>query len=977
MATSSTFAAPAVRRSCIRTILTLLMCWTLFSVTASETCVLGKTTEANGRKFPDLTTQSFKAELTGVMLSDKSALHVREYYSVEDGRGAAYFEAAYNYKYFYLTDEDGVRAAGLERVCGSTSSESVIGDIIHTTRTSLSLDNMTFFGPTKVGGVPVNRWRKCVPYTQGSNGDERQFVASFDVLITKSDSWEMYNGGKRDVLMRLAVKSYSEDEVIENYYLDFLDFEKVEYDADKYVADLEAPLGAVCEGIPQKLQPPSVPKSVSFWRETVTELYDSKFVSNFDYVIMDTDNQVIERQMGTSTAIRDFKSGASYLIFRLEDQTATCMVLGVNNLQASLTAEDFSAGFTLKDHYVTIDSVEEYFYLKGNFTFNGEYDVRGIPCNVFTQVVENYGDKNVMASIMLYFTKPGVSFIGATDISESKLVKVQVEVENDAVMTFNIIEIDAFDSDKTMEEPYDVSLCFHDEQRIEFVLELEDDNPKVTMTGQQRHNLERATRKQIAKLANLNLLRVRIGKIVEGQGSVYLPGSLFARPKSGTHFDYYEGKSFSFDTLDEASDRIITLKSGVIRDLEACADFAQSEILATEADFCEDLGYCVLYRAPLPGQQELKMVTDNRCTHLVKIKGYNTLTTLDEAWDTLEEEIFNKNFEIKVGDKVFKASSIDRSNDNNEIFIDDPAMSKFRKTASLDIKSTEEQILQNIMSVAECAEQCINNLLFPCEAFKFCAHNSLCELHNAFPHGTSESAYTTFDSFSSTISTGCVVYARSYLDNFERRRGPAGNVPTSASDPEYTAVKHPENCAKLCLETNDFQCESFDFCSKDGSVGNCILRTYHWRDEVSNVKEKPVRNCTQYSRNYLWDFSQMEGVTKLPVRNTLQKVGGAEACAYKCSASSECKAFHFCETDDVCQFIDTETGPPKVKDLVPKFRCYTFTQKQEPDVLGRSDKLRERLSRSQSSGSGYSDGAMAGLAIGHNVAKDITEKNSG
>ncbi|GFR81064.1 antigen B membrane protein [Elysia marginata] len=770
----------------------------------------------------------------------------------------------------------------------------------------------------------------------------------------------MYTGSK-NALLRISVDTFEDDKLQEHFFLDFLNFEKMQYNPNIFQADLEPPLGLPCLGMKQDMKQPQVPTSASLRRETVSIYGDDTYIAETESVVIDTEKEVLQRQNSIATSIRDFNHGATYLILRLKGRYTSCLTKPINIIQTLFYNNDMtSSGFTTQDHYVSMDSVSDYLLLSGNFTFSGEYEYRGIPCEVFTHVTNNFEGKRRKASILLYFSKPGFLIIDHNGFSDKKLVKMEIRQEGAPQIFHNVYKLNEFDFDEALTAPFDISPCFDVDSRIEFKLELEEHDriTSAAMTANERRALEHDVRNLIAQLCGLDFVRVNVGTAVERRGTVTLTGKLFARPDSGFHFEHSVGKSFGKDK--RATGRVLSLTRHV-SNIEFCAEQAVLDSNVTDADYCQAAELCILYRAATSDQERIALVDDDPCSHLTKIRGFEDLIPLSTAWDTLEKKIYEDKRSIKltVKDKTFKFSSIKRINDPNAKLHRLSPLNSFRKTAHDEVTTQKSQMISRKMNAKECAARCLNNLVFPCEAFSYCKDMSSCELHGSFLRKDTKDE----PDIGYTVTTNCETYVRSYLHNFERHSGTVARMASTSSDAELTDINNIENCAQLCMESENFQCESFDFCSPDGLKGNCLMYKHHARDFTLKDGENTELNCSHYSRNYFWDYTKTYGVTGLPALATVRGAGGAETCAYVCSSSADCDTFQYCETDDVCRYLDTSSGKPSPLDMLPNFRCYTFIQKETPDVVNRHNNLAFKKQEASESAGGYSAGAMAGLAI--------------
>lgn len=933
----------------------------------SGQCQPGQTPQEAGLKFPDILSQSFKADLAGVSVTENAALALQEHYSVETGRGSVHNEGPGDNYSFYLTENDTIRALGDNTGCFKLrSTPSTVSLLIEITRKALNVKNVSFIENTELAGIPVNHWRVCYPYVEGGD-DSNNRISSINIFIVSDSSWEMFTG-KENALLRISLELFLDNVMQERFLLDFLNFESKQYDSNIFQADLEPPLGVPCLDLRQDMTQPKVPFSASFRREIISRTGAQSYISDSESVVIDEEKQVIQRQTSVATSIRDFNHGATYLILRIKGHSTSCRTMPVNKLQTIFWKDETDPGFTFKDHYASMDSVSDYLYLSGDFTFSGEHQYRGIPCQVFTHITHNYAGERQRAVILLYFSKPGFLIEDRDGISENKLVKIEFRLEDYASVSYNIYLMNEFDFDEALVAPFDISPCFDENHHIEFKLELEEQqrNKQTALTANGRRALEHEVRKIIAELSKLDFVRVQIGTAVERRGTVSLTGKLFARPDSGVHFEHLQDKSFGSDS--KAVALTVSVRQGVTN-IDNCAEQAVSDPTISDADYCFSAKLCILYRAANSSEKSLALTDDKGCSHLTKIRGFSDLVSMYTAWNILEEKISKDKMliELTVEEKTFVFTGIRRINDPNSQLHKISPLNSFEKAAYDKITTSESQKVSGKLRLKECADSCLNNLVFPCEAFSYCIDPSSCELHGAYQRKEMKEKPNSDRAPGYITTRDCQTYVRSFLHNFERQPGTVAKMIRSSSDTEIKDIENEEKCAELCMERRDFQCESFSFCSPDGLKGNCVLSKHHWRrqDFTQKVTGKSELDCVQFSRNYFWDYTKTEGITSFAVRTSVVSAGGAETCAFECSSSGNCDTFHYCEDGDICQYIDTSEGKPNPEDILPKYHCYTFMQKDLPDVVNRHNNLagNRKITPDSSGTDGYSSGAMAGLAI--------------
>lgn len=74
-----------------------------------------------------------------------------------------------------------------------------------------------------------------------------------------------------------------------------------------------------------------------------------------------------------------------------------------------------------------------------------------------------------------------------------------------------------------------------------------------------------------------------------------------------------------------------------------------------------------------------------------------------------------------------------------------------------------------------------------------------------------------------------------------------GTVMLGQSDMVYQKVVYANQCAKLCVDLNEFPCKSFDYCPEEQA---CILGRTHMLD-IPEENKQADPGCDHYSSKYL------------------------------------------------------------------------------------------------------------------------------
>ncbi|CAF0710186.1 unnamed protein product [Brachionus calyciflorus] len=155
----------------------------------------------------------------------------------------------------------------------------------------------------------------------------------------------------------------------------------------------------------------------------------------------------------------------------------------------------------------------------------------------------------------------------------------------------------------------------------------------------------------------------------------------------------------------------------------------------------------------------------------------------------------------------------------------------FRTKASINPKDKK---FQNIQTPSECADKCDNELNINCKSFNFCPNTKECYLSER---------HLVDGSSSSNGDLVCDHYSRKYIEDFTYIN--TAEIPVNG-EVVLKNMNSIEFCSFACVNSDGFNCKSFDYCSESKS---CILNSGQ-KPIGSNIQNVEKDTCAHYRREY-------------------------------------------------------------------------------------------------------------------------------
>ncbi|XP_015794185.1 uncharacterized protein LOC107370735 [Tetranychus urticae] len=209
----------------------------------------------------------------------------------------------------------------------------------------------------------------------------------------------------------------------------------------------------------------------------------------------------------------------------------------------------------------------------------------------------------------------------------------------------------------------------------------------------------------------------------------------------------------------------------------------------------------------------------------------------------------------------------------------------------------EAQFKMEKSTLQDCFMACLND--DDCNTLSYCIdQNKECILSGE----TSSSLKDALDDKTSHAD-GCNIYQKSFMNLFHEYPGKS-----LVLDAILTIKNVPiGDCAKRCAQSNDFNCESFDYCQDNDQRNEtiCFLHVNHI--EVDKVHQINATNwklaesgCSHYSKKFELDYEHKVGLAlkdnmKESIVATFDHLS-LEHCASRCNSDPNCFTLEFCET---------------------------------------------------------------------------------
>ena len=889
----------------------------------------------------DILKKSFTAEIYSIDLDKKEGIRGHEHWNNDEQISAIFLNSADNLENteFHIYDrktEKGVTNQG-GTGCKEQNSVPTFG-FMHW---YLSQEWTIVYKNTEdVSGETLHRW-------QSSRRSSEFYYC--DYLYATGKASDMNNPtGKDYVPVKMIIKKMdrSSKKVSQiNHYV--LSFEARDAMSDDFKSDLSVPIGYTCD-LTATVDIPNLPSSI-YYTEEPTDYH--QFTTTY---LLDSQRQLIISRNEQRIELDSYKLGVLFEIQKPDGGSDICFI----SPYAVLDHGDGDGSLAYADSYLNepFESVQHFIGVSDGFTYNGEHEVRGIPCDVYSKFYDDFRGKGQM-TVILYFSKPNLniySSVGGKTTSGSVLLKKELWKDGAHRYEQNIFNVGRLDFSRLNFDPLDISACSNKMGKVEFTLLFEvKGQGAVTTTYEDREALRIALKSEVAKTAGVDELRVHVMDLLSQSSRLMAMVRLVGAPAKDSHIRNVVGSIRS------------STKGQVIfkeyNGYENCRQKALDEEGIVYGSFCTGTYECIVYR----DIDINDFVMQDGCKGFIIGKNKYDPVSLPDAMDKVTQAVEGGTLQVQdyTASKVsiFDPATLDK--------VELPNIQKYEKIPGARIKEDIKTSMS--LSLGQCADSCTASLGYQCETFTFCGNVRLCRLNPSVDRD---------QDIRIEQDDNCDVYMRKYVSEFTAIEATSTAIGTEMI---FEMVNEPNMCARFCLDLDDFRCESFDFCSLDeqGASGTCSLFRKHYFDLAGSSEPLVLPNtkCTHYARNYIGDYDRKEGLTSLPIQTKIRK-SSVESCARSCSTKDtsgegHCTMFQFCSVGSVCEFIDESSITGDAARRQPKLKeasgCATYSLKKNIyQIHGRSEALRAKAVQAVASTLNgglvrgkYGPGSMAALAL--------------
>ncbi|XP_071140792.1 uncharacterized protein [Mytilus edulis] len=917
-----------------------------------------QTNNPNAPPFPNLPS-SFQTRIEAAIIDKNYTMSGEEYFdnpnnqaSLSLMRSGAIYKLIFDYandQLFYvqpdqacvvhnLTNDDNNLLFGLSFIKGLPHVFTTSG-VLHFAKKF----GEQYIGKTQIRGVYVDHWRTCMYWSAVKANFTLDYYFTDQNWVTAA-GWPQIP--VRAEVTGVMIQSDGTTYKIHHYY-DYTDFRAAVY-ADHTV--FETPSGVVCPGRKQTRMIPQLNQAFIYREEIIgtggVQEVDVYYDDNYSLLRYDfrPSGQWPYGNNDAAAEIHDFNTGVAYAI---DKALQNCSIIPIQNGSFDSTI-NVTKSLSTNAFVMRMKTPKQIFYLDSNFTFEGQRFARGLLCDVFISNRSDFSLGGFMyAAVLEYYflamtqtsaNNDGNTNPGGSDIPIQLIVTLPTVPQTITYMFYD------FDQENPELTVFDISPCFSGADTISF---------KLTFYG--TYDAPVRVYKQLFLFETLNAVAAATG----------------ASPLRITSPQFYfqDDKAFFVATLVDAAPVLAKFKQipGMvlqnhndisytsISSAQDCASYCYTNTNFTclSFDYCPASQICSLSRYGQDDGQTL--ATNAQCSHYLKTINMNSKpeVPLQTAWMNLKNNVTkgavqitinfpNKNMQYTASD-VSNAITTGQSRNPSAV----STLNQFQLLNNKIVPNYDDLILTGL-SVDDCSASCVTEDSFVCSSFEYDYNSGTCYLSHIHPDETPKLIKN---------QNGFDLYIRDYTAKFSKI---AGTTVLSNSDTIYQNIYDENQCAKLCVDYNGFNCKSFDFCT---DIGTCFLGKTHYYD-APQVNIKSDLLCNHWSRNYMDDFKKKARYQIPLVNNRIVSGIDASQCAKLCvqEETFSCASFNYCGNLTECRLT---TNSIKGGQVIAQSNAYCdlYTRQSFPDGTAYTPNP-SKYYNTKPTKSGYTGGSMAGLAIG-------------
>ncbi|KAK3090768.1 hypothetical protein FSP39_014480 [Pinctada imbricata] len=599
------------------------------------------------------------------------------------------------------------------------------------------------------------------------------------------------------------------------------------------------------------------------------------------------------------------------------------------------------------DFQVTLDPLTTVFETPAGVVCPGRVQTRTLPKlkNAFIYREEIISPSNIAA------TEADNSQISQNDDGNAdqgdSAIPIQLRISVPSIpysATYNFYNFDQEDAEITS---FDVSTCYTQEQQIGFKLTFYgtfDAPVKAYKTIFLLNTISTA-----AAAAGVSPLRIANAQFYFQPDQAFFVATLLDQAPVLQRYRKLAGQVLQYN-----NDAVVNN----IMDVNDCANLCLSNgnFTCNSFEYCQASSICTLSKkhtndgtvVPSAGKQ---------CDLYDRTLGGNAYqeVQLQQAWQNLRNAVIKRLVKINIAfDKntqTYTASDVSNDIVNTDTMTPSATslLQNYRPMVNRYVPNFDDMILTG-MSIDDCAQACNSQETFICNSFEYQYGTSECYLSHLHPDEQPDKIKS---------ANGVDLYIRDYTTKFAET---AGTTVLSSSNVIYQGIYDTNNCARLCVDYNEFSCKSFDFCP---DIGTCFLGKTHLYDAPkSQIKADPM--CNHWSRNYIDDFSYTK---RSYIRMTNDRVISGitvQQCAKLCveEQTFSCASFDYCGNYTECRLTSASLKNVGQVTLESNLYCDVYTRQYFPDGTSYIANPSKYYGTTQAPSTGLSSGAAGGLAFG-------------
>ncbi|XP_071118148.1 uncharacterized protein [Haliotis cracherodii] len=465
-------------------VLLVLGLWLVSAHTSTAqvcTFAASATVGPNDPRLPQALPPSFQVTIEGALIDRNMSVVAEEYFDQDSQRSAMKITQNGQIEYLYINMNTNESYHVLNNNCTVLNQAMDMDDVFiggkmpgkskmtHTYSTSYILKfaqkyGEVYKGQTSVRGVLCDHWQSCMYW--GFLG------VNFTVDYYFSVSTWTSADGTMQIPVRAEVQGYNSllgPGAMSSFHhiYDYIGFKS-------YIVDptnLETPKGVACAGRKHTRAMPKLKTHYQYREEIIDQ--DMNMVVNadvyYDYnyklLRFDTRPNVATYpyySYDAVTEIHDYNTGVAYVI---DKSFLNCSIVPIEN-----GTWDATANVSRVHQAIGMKSPEQLFDLDPTFAYSGQRTVRGILCDVFTNVRTDFADAGLLGqavSFDVYFMSN--DWISDNDVGNNQdSVDTPVRLEISADEYFLSYDFYNFDQENPVLSRFDISPCYTDQNEINF-----------------------------------------------------------------------------------------------------------------------------------------------------------------------------------------------------------------------------------------------------------------------------------------------------------------------------------------------------------------------------------------------------------------------------------------------------------------------------------------------------------------------------